>query len=75
MQSEASRKLISNAHWQELGRAIKEAKHSKAGAPPVHLVRLSLVARRLIVLAGLGMDPLDAVGIGLFLHDGGGRLP
>jgi len=40
-----------------------------------HLVRLSLVARRLIVLAGLGMDPRDTVGIGLFLHDGGGRLP
>ena len=35
MQPEASRKMISNAHWQELERAIKEAKHSRAGAPPI----------------------------------------
>lgn len=27
--------MISNTHWQELERAIKEAKHSMAGAPPI----------------------------------------
>ncbi|MEI6562017.1 MAG: hypothetical protein WCO68_08045 [Verrucomicrobiota bacterium] len=39
------------------------------------LVELSLVARRLIVLAACGLDSRDAVTIRLFLHGGGGRLP
>ena len=34
MKEKASRKLITDAHWQELEEAIKQAKHSLAGAPP-----------------------------------------
>lgn len=35
MQSEASRKMITDAHWPELEKAINQAKHSRAGAPAV----------------------------------------
>ena len=34
MKEEASRKMINDTQWQQLEAAIKQAKHSMAGAPP-----------------------------------------
>ena len=35
MEHKASRKMITDTHWPELEKAIKQAKHSRAGAPAI----------------------------------------